>query len=217
MLNRIALFGLLYLFQLIVQAQNPVFIKIETGLLWDAVEGKTYLSGPFLNIEPKLRISKKTILGLRIGTTINTQRILATNSDQFNINNEEGVNGVIAFGPAFDYYFNTTKFQPHIGIGLGYYLLSTSKKGVDIQYPLDPIKMEIDNQVGILVRAGFNLYNMAIGNTDFSRYILGVEFHYIPKANVELTQEARQVGTVSSSYFSITIGRTFGDFGSSSQ
>ena len=95
------------------------------------------------------------------------------------------------------------------GIGLGYYLLSTSKKGADIRFPLDPVPLRIDNQFGLLVRTGINLYRLKTGEVDFSRYILGMSFSYIPKASITASN-AQKVGTVSTSNFSISLGTIIG-------
>lgn len=187
-----------------------MILKIETGLLWDSVEGRAYLSGPLLNAEPKLKTSKNTFIGLRIGTAINTQRILTSEPNQFIINNENGVNGVISLGPTFDYYLTTKAFRPYFGIGVGYYLLSTSKRGFDVSFPFDSFRLSIDNQLGFLVRGGFNFHKLVIGRKDFSRVVFGITFNYIPKSDVEASN-GQKLGTIVSSNLALSIGYTIGD------
>lgn len=181
-------------------------LKIEAGLLWDSVEGKIYFSGPLLNVEPKLKTSKNTVLGLRIGAALNTQKILTSDPQLFYINNSVGYNGAISIGPTFDYYFITNSFlHPYFGIGFGHYFLTTSKKGRAIQNPFDSLELSVNNQLGFLIRGGVNLHKLVIGRTDFSRFILGLEFNYIPKTDVEASN-GQKIGTVNSSYFGLSFG-----------
>lgn len=208
MLNKILITQTLLfcLFNLNAQEQSSMKLKIEAGLLWDSVEGKIYLSGPFLNVEPKLKTSKNTVLGLRIGAALNTQKILTSDPNQFYINNNVGSNGVISLGPTLDYYFTTNNFlRPYFGIGLGHYFLTTSKKGRAIQNPFDSLGLSVDNQFGFLLRGGVNLQKLVIGRIDFSRFILGLEFNHIPKTDVE-TSSGQKIGTVNNSYLGLSFG-----------
>lgn len=205
----LVLTGLISWIYMTAQSQSSIQLYLETGILWDAVESKTYLSGPFFNIEPKLKMSAKSVLGLRIGAPINTQQLILTDPNQFIIGNNIGLNGVITLGPAYNYYFNSNKFRPFLGIGIGYHILSTSKRGIDVQYPLNQVRLAIDNQIGLMLRTGFNLYRLRIEGVDFSRYILGFAFTYIPKAKVN-TLSLNEVATVATSNFSISLGRFIG-------
>lgn len=191
-------------------------LKIETGLLWDCVEGRIYLSGPFLNVEPKLKTSKNTVIGMRIGAAINTQRILTSDPFQLSINNNVGINGVISLGPTFDHYFNTANFRPYLGLGFVHNFLTTSKKGFVIGNPLDALGLSIDNQVGFLLRGGLDLHKVVIGRFDFSKFVLGLEFNYIPKADVKASN-GQKVGTVANSNVALSIGHVFGNVKDSKQ
>lgn len=200
----------LYLFNLNAQEQSNIKLKIETGLLWDSVEGRIYHSGPFLNVEPKLKTSKNTVIGLRIGAALNTQRILISDPSQFYINNNVGFNGVISLGPTFDYYFTTDNFRPYLGIGFGHNFLTTTKNGFDIGNPSGDVELSIDNQVGLLFRGGFDLHKLVIGRFDFSKFDLGLAFNYIPKSDVELSN-GQKIGTVVTSNVALSIGHTIGE------
>ena len=182
-------------------------VKIEGGLLWDAVEGTTYLSGPFLNLEPKLKISRNAVLGLRLGAAINTQRILNSDPNLYYIENEMGINSATSVGTSLDYYLSESPANPYIGFAISYYLLNTSKKGFILSNASEPRSIEIENQLGYLLRAGLNLPEL--GQLKLNRFILGMEFHYIPKAQVNTTQ-GDPVGNVAMSNLALSIGHLFG-------
>jgi len=212
MLNRIILSQilLLYLFNLNAQEKSPIKLKLETGFLWDAIDGKIYFSGALLNIETKIKISKYSVIGLRIGGAVNTQRILNADPDQFYIENGAGQNSVISLGPTFDYYFNTSNLRPYLGFGLTHSFLTTSKRGFLIANPLDALDLNIGKKIGFLVRAGFDLRKAVIGKVDFSKFILGLEFNYIPKSDVTISN-GQKLGTVATSNFSLSIGHIIGE------
>lgn len=193
-------------------AQQPssMQVKVEVGLLWDSVDGKIYLSGPFLNVESKLHTSENTVIGLRVGSAINTQRILTSDPVLFSINNDFGSNGVISFGPTFDYYFNTAISRPYLGVGLVHSFLTSTKKGVIKDDPLETHDLNVDNQVGFLLRVGVDLHKVVIGRSDLSKLILGLEFNYIPKADVK-TSNGQMIGTIATSNIALSIGHTFGE------
>ena len=97
---------LLHLGSLSAQKESNIKLKIETGLLWDWHEGQIYLSGPFINFEPKFKVSKKAVMGLRIGVAQNTQAVKNSDPFQFYIEKNLGSNNAtISIVPAFDYYF----------------------------------------------------------------------------------------------------------------
>ncbi len=57
----------------------------------------------------------------------------------------------------------------------------------------------VNNQVGFLLRGGFEL-----GKTR-----LGLEYNFIPKADIEIPN-GQIIGTVDNSYFGLSIGFTIG-------
>ncbi len=184
-------------------------LKIEAGFLWDSVDEKIYLSGPFLNVEPKLKTSRNTVVGLRIGAALNTQRILTSDPEEYYIANEVGNNGIISLASTFDYYFRKNNFRPYLGIGVGHYFLTSTKRGFAIRDPYDALELNVDNQFGLLLRVGFDLHKFVIGKLDFSKFTLGLEYNYIPQANVE-TLNGQKLGTISTSNVALSIGHTIG-------
>lgn len=208
----LVVFGFCF-FNLNAQKESTVKLKMETGILWDWVDGRTYLSGSFLYIEPKLKTSKNAFIGLRIGAAHNTQRVQTTDATQFSIDNyNDRGNGTFSFIPTFDRCFgNNNKYQPYIGVGLGYYFLTTSK---DVFINNDPtneaFKAKVNNQIGFLLRSGFTLYNLKVGRVDLSNVVVGVEFNYIPVADVEISSGER-VGTINASNVALSIGYVFGN------
>ena len=197
------------LFNLSAQEESNIKLKIETGTLWDWVEGKIFISGPFLNLEPKLKTSKNTFIGLRVGFALNTQKILASDSRQFFTNNNSDNNGIISLVPTFDYYFIKNNFRPYFGLGIGYYFLTTSKKGFVVGAASNVLELSVKNQIGFLLRGGFNLHKLEIGRFDLSKFIIGLEFNFIPKADVEIPNE-QLIGTIDNSYIGLSIGYAIG-------
>jgi len=63
----------------------------------------------------------------------------------------------------------------------------------------------VDNQISFLLRGGIDLPKWVIGKLDFSKFIFGVEFNYIPKADVS-SSGGQKLGTVSSSNVALSIG-----------
>lgn len=170
-------------------------LRVEPGVL---LETDSENLGLLFNIEPTIESSNNTVIGLRVGLALNPQKIRIDDESQFSINDLDD-NGVISFVPTFDYYLNEKKYQPYFGLGLGYYLLSdidiTSLKGPD-----EVLQGKTDNQLGFLVRGGFE-----IGNT---RY--GLEYNFIPKADIEIPNK-QIVGTVDNSYLGLSIGFILGN------
>lgn len=205
---------LLCFINLSAQKENNIKMKIEAGILWDWVDGKIYLSGPFLNIEPKLKTSKNTFIGLRIGAAENTQRILTSDPNQFHINNENDNgygNSVFSLVPTFDYYFSKNKLRPYLGVGIGYYFLTTSKDVFVIGKPFDYVQeLTINNQIGFLLRGGFNLHKVIVGRFDLSKFTIGLEYNHVPKTDVEIPN-GQVVGTVVTSNIAMSFGYTFGN------
>lgn len=193
--------------------KTNIKLKIEAGFLWDWVEGKVYLSGPFLNVEPKVKTSRNTVIGLRFGAALNTQRILTADARQFQINNyfnENGNNnGVFSFVPTIDYYFTENKFRPYLGLGIGYNFLTTSKKVFVIRNASDELELSVNNRVSFLLRGGLDLSKVIVGRFDLSKFIVGLEFNYIPKTDVEISN-GQIVGTIVTSNIALSIGYTIG-------
>lgn len=97
-----------------------VTLRVEPGVL---LETDSDNLGLLLNIEPKVKASENTVIGLRFGIVTNSQKIRIDRSLPFFID-ELDDNGVISFISTFDYYLNNKKHRPYMGLGLGYYLFN---------------------------------------------------------------------------------------------
>ncbi|MEO0683584.1 MAG: hypothetical protein AAFY76_00705 [Cyanobacteria bacterium J06649_11] len=195
------------------QERSNLQLKLAAGIFWDWIEGEVYLSGPFLYVEPKLQTSANTSIGLRIGAAHSTQIVQTVAADRFYIDNDtDRGNGVFSFVPIFDFYFSNKKYRPYLSVGSGYYFLTTSKDVFINGRPVnEALKASVNNQIGFLLRGGFNLYNFTVGRTDLSNMTIGLEFNYIPKADVEISNgDNESVGTIDTSNVKLSIGYTFG-------
>ncbi len=204
--------SLFYFFNLSAQEAGNINLKIETGILYDWVGGRIYLSGPFLNIEPKLKTSRKTVIGLRFGAALNTQAILPLSPTRFQINNDfdNNGNGVLSLIPTLDYYFTPKKIRPYLGLGIGYYFLNTSKKVFALRNPGEMLQLSVNNQIGFLLRGGFNLHKLIIGKSDLSKFIVGLEFNYIPKTEVQIS-DGQIIGRIDNSNIALSVGYIIGN------
>lgn len=181
---------LLYLFNLNAQEKNNVKLRIEPGVL---LKTESENLGILFNIEPIIKFSKNTVIGLRFGIALNPQKFKINDSSQFFINSLHD-NGVISFVPTFDYYLNENNYRPYIGLGIGYYLFDN----IDVSYQngsADVFKARVKNQVGILLRGGLEL-----GNTR-----LGLEYNFCSKADIKIPNN-QIIGTVDSSYLGVSLG-----------
>ena len=199
------------IFDVNAQEKSNIQLKVEAGPNWDWVEERIYISGSFLSIEPKLKTSENTVIGLRIGAAKNTQRILTLSPIQFLINNDSGKNRVFSFVPTFDYYFKNKNFRPYVGIGAGYYFLTTSKDVLvfdNTSSVNDLLELSVNNQAGILLRGGLNLHKLVIRDFDLSKLTIGLEFNYVPTVDVKIP-DGQIVGTVLTSNIALSLGYTF--------
>lgn len=206
---KILLFCLL---SLNAQIESNVKLKIETGILWtskSANSGFPYFNGLFLHLEPKLKTSKNTFIGLRIGILINEkiENFEPIQSLQYD-NPSTGIidfinpdNRLISFVPTFDYFFNKRKYRPYLGVGMGYHFLTNYNKVSQsgMGSPSEVLEVNVNNQIGILLRGGLSLWKL----------IIGLEFNFIPRADIEMPN-GQKIGTVSNSYVGLSIGYEIG-------
>ncbi|MEM9527306.1 MAG: hypothetical protein AAGA31_11900 [Bacteroidota bacterium] len=171
---------------------------IETGLvgLFDAEK-----FGLFLHVEPRHQISQHTVLGLRIGVTINTH--LVDNYDDFRFTIEDnGDNGAISFVPTIEYRFQGVSLRPYLGGGIGYYLPANYVEVThqdNFSISRETIELSIKNQLGFLVRAGIKP----------RRLRLGIEYNFVPKMDL-IIPDGETFGTFNNSYLGISVGYIIG-------
>ena len=103
------------------QLKSNFRLGIETGYI--AFSGSNNL-GLFLNIEPKLKSSKNTFIGLRMSLAVNSQTFENSDATQYMIE-EEYDNGFFSFVPTFDHYFGKDDLRPYLGVGAGVYVVSS--------------------------------------------------------------------------------------------
>jgi len=216
--------SLLCIWSLTAQKESNFQLKIETGPLTDLVKkrmdySRSFFSGAFLHVEFKLKTSKNTFIGLRIGPSQNTQLIKNSFSNQFDIldkidfkNHWNGIasNDVFSFVPTFDYhYFMGKNLRPYFGVGIGWNLLSTAKKTFAIGNRFDELELSVNNQVGFLIRGGFGFRKLIVGRFDLSKFSLGLEYYFVPKTDVNISN-GQKIGTLANSYLGFSMGYTIG-------
>lgn len=203
----------LCLFKLSAQKENNLKLKIETGILWtskSANPGFPWFNGFFLRVEPKLKTSKRTFIGLRIGVSENEkienyiplQFYSYNNPDNGLIQFTNPDNGIISIVPTIDYYFIENKLHPYFGGGVGYYFLTnfTEVTQTGIANPSETaLEVSVKNRIGILLRGGLNI----------GKFIVGLEFNYIPKTDLKIP-DGQIIGRVANSYVGLSFGYSFG-------
>ena len=192
------------------QKEPNIKLKLEVGLSWKPAEKeRTYWDwAPLFSLEPKLKTSKKTFIGLRIQVTENFPNNDEYKPLQFFIDNNISINfleapsstNLISVVPTFDYYFSRKRFSPYLGAGIGYYFLTTSK-GVSVFGTsfVDELETSVDNPVGLLIRGGLGMRKLSVG----------LEFNYLLEANIKIPN-GLIIGTVDESFIVLSIGYTFG-------
>lgn len=168
-----------------------VTLRIEPGVL---IENSSDNLGLLLNIEPKVKISENAVIGLRFGIALNSQKFENIDKSQFLIDNLDDY-GIVSFIPTFDYYLNENKYRPYIGLGLGYYLFFDD---IDVLTPngsIEVLKGSTKNQVGFLLRGGFEVGNIRCG----------LEYNLIPKADIKMPS-GQIIGSVNNSYLGLSFG-----------
>lgn len=169
-----------------------VKLRIEPGFL---LKTESENLGLMLNMEPYIKISENSSIGLRFGLALNPQKFENNGGSQFFFDNQND-NAVLSFMPTFDYYLNENYTRPYLGVGLGYYLFST----VIIANPSQNItEGNVNNQLGLLLRGG----------VEWGRTKFGLEYNFIPKADIKI-QNTQTIGTVDNSYLGISIGFLIG-------
>jgi len=194
------------LFNLSAQKESNIKLKVATGLNWKPEVGDLNLSGLLLGLEPKLKISKNTFIGLRIQATENYQTTEKYKPPPFFTNNnirpnlfEATDDTQISFVPTFDYYFSENDFRPYLGGGIGYFML-VLPDGILNERPLPGLpETSVDDQVVFLIRGGLEVGKLSVE----------LQFNYVPKADIKIPN-GLIIGTVQDSFLALTIGYSFG-------
>ncbi|WP_350285832.1 hypothetical protein [uncultured Croceitalea sp.] len=174
------------------QVKNIMTVRVEPGaLLWTDSDNL----GLLLNVEPNINILEKFVIGLRFGIAVNSQKFEGDQSTQFTIDGQND-NAILSFIPTFDYYLNFNYTRPYLGLGLGYYVLST----IDVSQPGPSIlDGSINNQIGVLLRGGL----------EHGKIRFGFEYNYVPKADI-IIPDGQIVGAVENAYYGVSVGFRIG-------
>ncbi|MEM7572421.1 MAG: hypothetical protein AAF433_05955 [Bacteroidota bacterium] len=153
--------------------------------------------GLLFNIEPKVKVSPNSFLGLRIGLALNTH--VYENIDPFEyFINPSVENAVLSFVPNLEYYLNNGYNRPYLGFGIGVYVLPDylevfpSPNGIPIGEFLEG---NVNLRPGLLLRGGVERGNLRIG----------LEYNLTPKADIKINEE-EVIGQLKTSYFGLTLG-----------
>lgn len=200
MLKKLTLFQLLLFHLLNSNAQEASNVKLEIGVGFPIGTSSDNF-GILAHMEPKLKVSNKAFIGMRMAIAINSQTLENQNSNKFMID-EEFDHGFFSVVPTLDYYWQKERFLPFLGLGIGAYsignYLDVSRIGA--ANPNDrQFEVEVGYQIGLLLRGGI----------ESKKVRLSMEYNFVPQTTIE-SPEGEKVGTVNSSYLGITFGLIIG-------
>lgn len=180
------------------QLTDHLRVVIEAGFIgFSDSEKLSFL----INLEPKIRSSENSFIGLRLAMAINSQTFENEEGADYRIDDQSD-HGFLSLIPTFDYYWGDDDFRPYAGIGVGPYLLGNQfdLRSTALGSSRDEvIEVSPDIKIGALVRGGFEIKRLRIG----------VEYNFIPKADIQAPDD-EVIGTVKSGYFGGTVGYVFG-------
>ena len=139
-----------------------VFKKFKTDVSFGYTipKGSQSDGGALFAIEPKYAITDQINVGLRleVAVTVNIDKI----------GNESNATGNGSYLLTGDYYFNTNKFRPFVGIGGGLYSTATVDENTILTAGGD---IPTDSNFGFMARTGF----------EYGHLRLGVEYNFLQK------------------------------------
>lgn len=168
-------------------AQEFKKFKVGLGLGYASASGEGSSGGILIYLEPAYRINDNILVGLRMETAIVTRGY----SDELSSSLSLDVAAIGSYTISGQYYFNTNKFRPFVGAGLGAYSLSAVKVEVG---GVSGIAVEKETKFGFYPRVGF----------DFGHLNMSVDYNIIPKSKVE------GGGEFKNSYLGVRLGFSIG-------
>ena len=151
------------LIHLNAQDRSKITLRIEPGaLIATASENLSIL----LNVEPKIKISDHSVIGMRFGAALNAHKYNNIDPEKFFISDDD--NAIMSLVPTYDYFFNQQQYRPYLGIGIGYYIFSYSD--VFQVGAAGRLEGQVKNQVGGMLRAGF----------EGGKTRIGLEYNLVP-------------------------------------
>jgi outer membrane protein W len=161
-------------------AQSETFkpFKVDLATGYAIPSGKGSKAGVVLAIEPKYAINDNITLGLRIEGAITARGYVDASGEEFT-GDVKASGSYLATG---DYYFNTNKFRPFAGLGIGIYSLASAS--VDMMDEEETV-VESGSKFGGAPRVGF----------EFGHFRTALEYNVVGKT-----------GKINNNYMSIKLG-----------
>ena len=154
-------------------------------------------------LEPKYNLTDNSSVGLRLGVEAQAEREITSYYGGFIEMSELGEFGSFSIMGTYDRYFSNqgSSLAWFIGGGFGYYNSTFEDYWEGSQYTYDGpiIKAEVNAQVSVMLRTGF----------DLGSFRFGLEYNIIPKTDVVIPS-GKTVGHVKDSYFGVTLGFVIG-------
>lgn len=178
-----------------LNANAQVTIRIEPGVL---LKTDSENLGLLFNIEPKVKTSKNTAIGLRFGVAINPQKIRMDDNLPLAID-ELDDHGIISVVPTFDYTLHKKRSSSYVGVGLGYFLFNNLDITTRNNGSSGVLEGIVKNQLGFLLRGGLEIENIRFG----------VEYNFVQKGNIKIPN-GQKAGTIDNSYLGLFTWFTIG-------
>ncbi len=166
-------------------AQSTAFkpFKVDIGTGYASPSGKGSKAGFVFAVEPKYAINDNISLGLRMEAAV-MARGFADVEGQTGSVEVKGSGSYLATG---DYYFNTNKFRPFAGVGLGIYRVAGAAVNVTEEEPMpEEVEVESETRFGGAPRVGFEYghfrtaieYNIAGKTGKINNNYLGIKLGF---------------------------------------
>ena len=170
-----------------VHAQEFKKFKVGLGLGYASASGEGASGGILVYLEPAYRINDNILVGLRM------ESALVTRGYSEDVGNATfDVAAIGSYTVSGQYYFNTNKFRPFVGAGLGVFSLAAVK--VDDGSSTSQTAVKSESKFGFYPRVGF----------DFGHFNMSIDYNIIPKSEVE------GAGDFKNSYLGVRVGFSIG-------
>lgn len=160
-------------------AQSTAFkpFKFDLAAGYAVPAGKGAKTGLIFAMEPKYAVNDQVSVGLRMEAAVMARAYV----DRDGMLKSADVKASGSYLATADYYFNTERFRPFAGAGLGLYRLAGSSLNTDEE------ELEINSvsRFGFMPRAGF----------EFGHFRTALEYNFVGKT-----------GRINNNYFGIKMG-----------
>ena len=179
-MRKVSLLLVLLVVGMFVHAQDRVFkpFKVDIALGYANPSGGGGARGGVLfAIEPKYALNDNFALGLRFEGAVMVRANIDRNGED--VSGEAKASG--SYLATADYYFNTNKFRPFVGLGAGLYQTATA----DVSSNPSQEDVATANKFGFAQRIGF----------EYGHFRTGIEYNV-----------AGKTGTVNNNYLGVKLG-----------